>query len=144
MTVAENSELAKQLAQSADLKTDHAGFLLPDAAFSMTVVGVAQKNDVDQAVTMLKSVEQQAVNQIDQEGGFPNERHPQDREGNRRRFDERGSQDAARRQDRRRGERLFVPQSATLVVGGTVVDPATIESVLKKFVDMAKGEIPGE
>jgi hypothetical protein len=118
--------------------------LLPDAAFNMTIVGVAEKKDIDQAVTMLKSVEQQAVNQIDQEAGFPNE-------ATRKTAKEIVADLMSVAVKTLQGGKIdggasvfLAPQSATLVVGGTVVDAATVESALKKFVEMAKGEIPGE
>ena len=57
VTVAAGSKMAAQIAALGDLKTEHAGFLMPDAAFNMTMVSVAGPEEIEQAVAMIKSLE---------------------------------------------------------------------------------------
>ncbi len=69
ITVAAGSEMAKQLANSGDVQTNHAGFLMPEAAVSLTGVGVV--NEIEQANAMIKSLGEHAKNEIDKDSSFP-------------------------------------------------------------------------
>jgi hypothetical protein len=142
VTVAAGSKMAAQLAALGDLKTEHAGFLNPDAAFNLSMVSVAGPEEIQQAVAMIKSLEGRAQTEIDKESSFPDE--------------------AARKTAKEvigdivtvvektlQGGKidggatvLLAPESLTVVAGGTIADGATLEAALKKLVEMARGEIP--
>jgi hypothetical protein len=142
VTVAANSKMAAQLAKMGEMKTDHAGFLAPDAAVNFTAVGMVDKDEMAQITTMLKTLSERAKSEIDQENAFPDAKT---RDTAKEIVDdllsvatktiESGKIDVG-------GAVFLAPESATVVAGGTVADGATVESALKKFVEMAKSELP--
>jgi hypothetical protein len=142
LTVNAGSQMAAQLAKVGELKTDHAGFLIPDAAFNMTVVGVVSPEEAQQTIAMVKSLEQRGQQEIDNDSSFPDDATRKtakeiigDLVGVAVKTIQSGKIDG--------GATLFLaPESATLVAGATVADGAMVESALKKFVEMAKSELP--
>jgi hypothetical protein len=142
VAVKEGGAMAKQLGQMSDLKTEHAGFLLPEAAVNLNFVSIAGPDDIKQAVAMIKSLETRAATEIDKDNSFPND------EVRKTAKEIIGDlvQVAVKTLQSGRidgGATLFLsPGSATVVAGGTVVDGASIESALKKLVNLAQGEIP--
>jgi hypothetical protein len=141
VTVAAGSEMAKQLAKIGEVQTDHAGFLLPDAAVNMTAVGVVSPQEIEQANTMIKSLGEQAKNEIDKDvSSFKN---PKTRETAKEILtDVIGvvTKTVATGKIDFGATVLLAPESATVVAGGSVADGATFESALKKFVQMITEE----
>jgi hypothetical protein len=142
VTVTAGSEMAKQLAKVGDVQTDHAGFLMPDAAVSMSAVGVVSPQEIEQANAMIKSLSEQAKNEIDKDSSFPDAKTRDtakaildDLVGVATKTIASGKIDFG-------ATALLAPQSATIVAGGSVADGAGVESALKKFVEMAKSELP--
>ncbi len=142
IAVTEGSEMAKQLAKVGDVQTDHAGFLMPDAAVSMSAVGVVSPQEIEQANAMIKSLGEQAKNEIDKDSSFPDAKTRDtakeilnDLIGVATKTIASGKVDFG-------ATALLAPGSATIVAGGSVADGAGVESALKKFVEMAKTELP--
>ncbi len=65
ITAREGTNLAKQYALLADAKSSFAGFLLPNAAATLNLTSTMAKEDIDQAVSMLKGVRTNAIKEID-------------------------------------------------------------------------------
>jgi hypothetical protein len=142
VTVTPTGEMAKQLAAIGSLSTNHAGFLMPEAAFNMTVVTSMSGQEIAQANAMIKTFGEQAQTQIDKEASFPNDEVRKNAKAI--------VADLFSVAERTIGTGkidfgatvLLAPQSATFVAGGSVADGATVEAALKKFIDMAKNELP--
>ncbi|MEX2142180.1 MAG: hypothetical protein WD894_23130 [Pirellulales bacterium] len=142
VTVAAGSEMAKQLAKIGDVQTDHAGFLLPDAAVNMTAVGVVSPQEIEQANTMIKSLGEQAKNEIDKDSSFPDAKTRDTAKEILADLIDVVTKTVATGKIDFGATVLLAPESATIVAGGTVADGATVESALKKFVEMAQSELP--
>jgi len=142
VTVAEGSKLAGQLAALGNVKTDHAGFLMPDAAFNLNMVSVAGPEEIEQAITMIKSLESRAQSEIDKDTSFP------DADTRKTAKEVVGDIVTVAEKTLQAGKIdggatvLLAPESLTVVAGATIADGATLESALKKLVEMARGEIP--
>jgi hypothetical protein len=65
VTAREGTSLAKQYALLADAKSSFTGFLLPNAAATLNLTQTMLKEDVDQAVAMLKGVRANVMKAID-------------------------------------------------------------------------------
>jgi hypothetical protein len=142
ITVTAGSEMAQQLAKVGDVQTDHAGFLMPDAAVSLSAVGVVSPQEIEQANVMIKSLGEQAKNEIDKDGSFPDAKT---RDTAKEILDDLigvATKTIASGKVDFGATALLAPESATIVAGGSVADGAGVESALKKFVEMAKSELP--
>jgi hypothetical protein len=142
VSVAQGSEMGKQLAQMGEMKTDHAGFLASDAAVNFAVAGMANPNEIGQFNALIKSLSERAKSEIDQDNSFPD---ATTRDTAKSIIDDLVSvatKTIAAGKIDFGGTVFLAPQSATIVAGGTVADGATMESALKKFVSMARGELP--
>jgi hypothetical protein len=134
--------MAAQLAKVGELKTDHAGFLMPDAAVNLTVVGAVSPEEAQSTIAMVKSLEQRGQQEIDNDSSFPDDATRKtakeiisDLVGVAVKTIQSGKIDGG-------ATVLLAPESATLVAGATVADGPAVESALKKFVEMAKSELP--
>jgi hypothetical protein len=142
VTVTAGSEMAKQLAKIGDLKTDHAGFLMPQSAVSMTAVGTMSPQEIEQANAMLKTLGEQAKTEIDKDGSFPNAQARDTAKSILSDLIDVATQTIATGKVDIGGTVLLAPESATVVAGGTVADGSKVESALKKFVELAQSELP--
>jgi hypothetical protein len=142
VTVTPSGEMAKQLAAIGELSTNHAGFLTPDAAFNMTVVTSMSGQEITQANAMIKTFGDQAQAQIDKEASFPNDEVRKNAKAIVADLFNVAERTIATGKIDFGATVLLAPQSATFVAGGSVADGATVEAALKKFIDMAKNELP--
>ncbi len=70
----EGTRMAAQVEQLANTKTEHAGFLLPEAALTMNFTSQAgSPEDVQQAVDMIEGVRKQAMKAIDEDSDLPDD-----------------------------------------------------------------------
>jgi hypothetical protein len=72
-TAKPGTELATQLAQMANLKTNFAGFALPEAAGLMTFTGVVAEKDKAQMAMTFDALKQQALNQLENDADLPSD-----------------------------------------------------------------------
>ena len=138
VTGVEGSALAKQITEYSDAKTNFAGFFQPDAAMMMSFSSKVTDDEVAQFNQMFDALSQQMMKTIDEEAELPSD---EAREAMKsavgdfldafKETIEGGTMDG--------GAVLNVaPQSATFVAGGLVVDPAKVESGLKKIAELAE------
>ncbi len=68
ITAVEGSKIAEQMAASQGLSTNFAGFIVPDAAMSLNVVGKIPPSQIDQAVDTIETVRASAVKDLGSQG----------------------------------------------------------------------------
>jgi hypothetical protein len=76
----EGTDLAKQMAMQVDLKSSFAGFLVPDAAFSVNYASVISPTEIEQAKTVIRSQREQVVKQLDTAAAQTTEITPEQKE----------------------------------------------------------------
>ncbi|NLY00022.1 MAG: hypothetical protein GXY83_28320 [Rhodopirellula sp.] len=64
MTAIEGSDLAEQMKQTGDLKTDYAGFLMPDAAVTFGSAAEIAQSDIEQVKTQLQTAKANAIEEL--------------------------------------------------------------------------------
>ena len=144
-TAVEGSKLADQIVANADIRTNYAGFLQPDAAMMMHFASKMTEADIAQVNQMFGAMRNQVRTAIEEEADLPND---EAREAVIAAMDsfldafkatiEAGSMDGGAVLD-------LSPTSMTMVAGGFVADPTKVEDGLKKLSDIAKEdpEFPG-
>ena len=73
MSAVPGSDLAEQMASSADMTTEFGGFTREDAMLSMSVVGEMSAADIQNAKAQMGSVRDQMIAQMKAEAHFDNE-----------------------------------------------------------------------
>lgn len=131
--------LARQLALQADVKTQFAGFLLPDAAVTFSGVSKASKEFLEQYGQAMKFPREMWMKQIDDSPDFPAEKRDAAKKVMGQLFDvlektqQSGKSDAG-------AALVLLPKSIAFAMGFYVVDGPALEKALKDAVDLAKGQ----
>lgn len=142
-TAIPGTKLAKQMATLKDAKTNFAGFLLPDAAFTALSTNTSNdKEEIGQALALIDGVHAQIIKELEKEELDEDEQEAAEefidavvsvlsetvKEG---KFDG--------------GAVALAEESAlTFVVGGHVVDAPDLEEALKDAINFAKEKHPEE
>ncbi len=71
VTAVPGSQLDKELAQLANVHTNYAGFMMPDAAVTMSFCGKNSQENIDQTVTTLEQLKTHASDAIDKDQDIP-------------------------------------------------------------------------
>jgi hypothetical protein len=135
----DGTSLARQFSMNTGLKSNFAGFLLPEASVTMNFVGKLGPEDIEQNKTLLATFKDQALKQIDDD---PKIDAPK-REPLKQIFSqfvdvlsktiESGKMDGG-------AALVLEPNNISFVAGGYVADGAGLEAAFKKLVDVAKDD----
>ncbi|MCA9229819.1 MAG: hypothetical protein KDA57_04150 [Planctomycetales bacterium] len=139
-TAVPNTQLADQLAENSDPKTNFAGFFQPDAAMMMSFAGKVTEADMAQAEQMFAALRKQIKTAIDEESDLPSD---EARDVLKSAADDfMDALKATLQAGVMDGGAVLnmAPSSVTLVAGGFVGDPGKFESGLKKLAELAKDE----
>lgn len=139
VTAVEGSKLAKQMSVLADTKSSFAGFLMPGAAATMNLSQTMLKEDIDQALSLLTGVKENALKEIDNDPNL---------DGGKRAIvkDVLGSFMDVFTKTLEGGKLdggavlMLESKSVNFAAGGLVADGKQIETTFKKLVDLAKNE----
>jgi len=139
-TAIPGTQLAEQVKQNSDPKTNFAGFFQPDAAMMMSFASKVSEADIAQMDQMFGALHKQVQSAIDEDTELPSDEARDVVKSAVDDFmDALKATVAAGMMDG--GAVLnMAPNSLTLVAGGFVGDPAKIESGLKKLAELAKEE----
>jgi hypothetical protein len=140
VSVVPDSDSAKQISQVQNSTTDFAGFLVPEAAASLSLTAKIEKSQVDQLVGGLKALRDRTLKHLENNEKLPDESSQKlAKEMVNQVFEaiqatiESGKVDA--------GATLNLSdKSMALVVGAYVADPKKLEDALKKFAKLAEKE----
>jgi hypothetical protein len=135
----DGTSLARQFTMNTGLKSNFAGFLLPEASVTMNFVGKLGPEDIEQNKTLLATFKDQAMKHIDDD---PKIDAPK-REPLKQIFSqfvdvlsktiESGKMDGG-------AALVLEPKNISFVAGGYVADGAGLEAAFKKLVDVAKDD----
>jgi len=139
-TAVPGTQLADQVEQNSDPKTNFAGFFQPEAAMMMSFASKVSEADIAQMDQMFDALRKQAEAAIDEEADLPSDEARDVVKSAVGDFvDALKATLAAGVMDG--GAVLnMAPNSLTLVAGGFVGDPSKVESGLKKLAELAKEE----
>lgn len=140
MTAVEGSELAKQIATSHGVKSQHTGFLLPDAAANLHYATRIADRDIEQTTLMIQAMRQGAQDELAKDDDLKTpEAKAQAAEVVNTFFDvaEQTIKDGLMNG----GAVLMLnDESLNFAAGGLVSDGKKVESGFRKLVDLAKNE----
>ncbi|MEQ8789284.1 MAG: hypothetical protein RIC55_23525 [Pirellulaceae bacterium] len=141
MTAQPGTKLAERMAASKVTKSNYSGFILPNAAAALLFAGKATDEDIAQWSMVLDSMDKQASKSIDEDSDLKSD---EDRAaakeivssliGVLRKTAEGGKLEG--------GATVLLSEDGGLTVaaGGRIADPAELERVLRKTVELAKKE----
>ncbi len=138
VTAIAGTTLAAEIESAATMKSDFAGFLLPDAAATFHFTAPVLKEDVQQMVTLLKTAREKAIEQIGKDKDLPND------EARATAKDIVGSLMDVLQKTIENGKLnggaavKLAPQNINFVAGGLVADGKSVEKDLKRLVELAK------
>lgn len=136
------SKLANQLNRASQLQTDFSGFLLPDAAVTLSFSASLTQPVIDQTCELLAASREQMMRQIEQD---PKMTDPGSRLAIKDAFGtllDVFSQTVSQGNLDGGGAMVLAPDAIRVVAGGLVADGAAVESAIRKIVDVAGGQ-PG-
>jgi hypothetical protein len=134
------TSLAKSMALQADAKTNFAGFALPEASVTFSMVSKATPEDIAQVGPTLKAAREQWAKQIDDSPDIPGDKREAIKAALGQLVDilqksiETGTLDGG-------GALVLLPKSVSFVGGGSVAAGADVEKLLKTIADLGK-DIP--
>jgi hypothetical protein len=133
----EGTSLARSMAMQADLKTSFAGFMLPDAAVSVSIAGKTSSESIAQAGATLQAIRGHLSKHIDDSPDIPGDKRDAIKALLVPLFDVLSKTIATGRVD---GGLTIVlmPKSLSFAAGGLCADSASIEKVLKSVADLGK------
>ena len=134
----DGTSLAKQMALQTDVKTNFAGFLLPEAAVTMNAAGKISKEDIEQIGPVMKSVREQYAKQLDDAPNIPADKRDAIKGLLNQFIDVLEKTVAAGRTDGGMAV-VLLPKSVSFIAGGLVADGAAVEKILKSAVDLGQG-----
>ena len=139
ITAREGTNLAKQYALLADAKSSFAGFLLPNAAATLNLSSTMAKEDIDQAVTLLKGVKTNALKEIDNDPNLDATKRGAAKEVLGSLMDAFTKTVEGGKLD---GGAVLVLDSKTVdfAAGGLVANGKEIEDSFKRLIELAKNE----
>jgi hypothetical protein len=140
MTAVPGTKLAERIAAASVTKSNFSGFLLPDAAAALLFAGKATQDDIAQWLTVLDSMEKQALRSIDDDSDLESD---EDRAtakeivssliGVLRKTAEEGKLEGG-------ATVLLGDGDLTVAAGGRLADTEELERVLRKTVALAEKE----
>ncbi len=140
ITAIEGSETAKEMAEAGDLKTEFAGFVMPEAAFTTRMTSAMSASDIAQTKSMMASFRSSIVKNLANQGLTEDqEKKAEKLIGDF--FDVIDKTIDSKKMDAGMAV-LLKPGAATLVAGAYVADGAKIEGMAKEIVAVAKQEQP--
>ncbi|MEO8496987.1 MAG: hypothetical protein ABI614_18100, partial [Planctomycetota bacterium] len=137
-TALPNTALAGQFESIYTMKSDFAGFLIPDAAATLHFTAPVLKEDIEQTVRMLTAAREKALAEIDKDHKLPNEQARATAK------EIVGSLMDVLQKTIEAGKLnggaalLLGPQSINFVAGGFIADGKAVEKDLKRLVELAK------
>jgi len=140
MTAVAGSNLAKQAAANADVKSEHAGFLVPGAAVKANLASKLDPNDQQAVGQLIEEIRGRFNKEIDNNNDIPNDAGKSAvKDIVAKVFDVMKSTAQAGKIDA--GATLLLGEkSLTFAAGGFVADGKALEEALRKLVDLAKNE----
>lgn len=139
ITVREGTDLAKQIAAQSGVKTQFAGFLLPEASVTLNVASVMAKEDLAQVQEGMKTLREQAAKKIDDNPNLPPEKREAAKKVVGQLIDVLEKTLAAGKLDG--GAALvLLPKSISFVAGGQVADGQALEKALKDLAELYKDD----
>jgi hypothetical protein len=135
----EGTDLAKQMAQQNGMKSQFAGFLLPEASVTLHLASVMAESDIAQVQEVMKAAREQSSRQIDDDPNLPAEKREAAKKVVGQLIDVVEQTLSAGKIDG--GAALvLLPKSISLVAGGYVADGAAMEKAIKDLVDLGKSD----
>jgi hypothetical protein len=139
ITAREGTDLARQMAQQNGIKSQFAGFLLPEASVTLNLAQVMAKEDLAQVQEVMKAAREQTAKKIDDDPNLPAEKREAAKKVVGQLIDVLEQTLAGGKLDG--GAALvLLPKSISFVAGGYVADGAAMEKAVKDLVDLAKNE----
>jgi hypothetical protein len=121
------------------MKSQFAGFQLPEASVTLNLTSVVAKEDLAQVQEVMKAARVQAEQKIDDDPNLPAEKREAAKKVLNQLLDVIGQTIAAGKIDG--GAALvLMPKSISLVAGGYVADGAAMEKAIKDLVDLGRGD----
>jgi hypothetical protein len=134
----EGTSLAKQMALQTEVKTNFAGFLLPEAAVTMNAASKVSKEDIEQIGPIMKSMREQWAKQLDDAPNIPADKRDAIKGLLNQFVDVLEKTIAAGRTDGGMAV-VLLPKSVSFIAGGLIVDGPAFEKILKSAVDLGQG-----
>jgi hypothetical protein len=134
----EGTSLARTISAQADLKTNFAGFMLPDASVTLNLASKVSQEDMEQIGPALQQLRGQLSKQIDDSPDIPADKRDAIKGVLAQIF---GAIEKTAKSGRIDGGGALVlqPKSVSFAFGGAVADGAEIEKILKSLVDLGQG-----
>lgn len=137
-TAVAGTALAAEIDSAVTMKSEFAGFLLPDAAATFHFTTTVLKEDIEQTVLMLNKFREKALEEIDKDNDLPSD------EARATAKEIVGSLMDVLRKTIENGKLnggaalRLAPQNINFVAGGLVADGKSVEKDLKRLVELAK------
>jgi hypothetical protein len=139
ITAREGTDLARQMAMQSGIKSQFAGFLLPEASVTLNLASVASQEDLAHVREGMKAARGQVDKKIDDDPNLAPEKREAAKKVVGQFFDVVEKTVAGGKLDG--GAALvLLPKSISFVAGGYVADGAAMEKAIKDLVDLGKGE----
>jgi hypothetical protein len=139
VTAREGTDLARQMAMQSGVKSQFAGFLLPEASVTLNVASVASQEDLAQVHEAMKAAREQVAQKIDDDPNLPAEKREAAKKVVGQFFDVFEQTIAGGKLDG--GAALvLLPKSISFVAGGYVADGAAMEKAIKDLIELGKNE----
>ena len=139
ITAREGTDLARQMAMQNGIKSQFAGFLLPEASVTLNVASVASQEDLAHVHEAMKTAREQVAKKIDDDPNLPAEKREAAKQVVGQFFDVFEKTIAGGKLDG--GAALvLLPKSISLVAGGYVADGAAMEKAIKDLIELGKNE----
>jgi hypothetical protein len=136
-TAKEGTSLAKIMAMQTDLKTSYAGFMLPDAAVSVSIAGKTSPEDIAKTGATLQAIRGQLAKKIDDSPEIPGDKRDAIKSLLVPVFDVLTKTIATGRVDGGLAV-VLMPKSLSFAAGGLCADTVTVEKILKSVADLGK------
>ncbi len=139
VTALPGTKMAKQLAAARDVKTNYAGFLVPDAAIKANAASIMLPAQIEEAVVSVERLKQQTLKQIEGDENLDDATRTAARQLVETFFDiarntvKTGQFDAC-------ASLVLKPKSMTLLSAGHVASGSEVEAAVKQLVAMSKTE----
>lgn len=139
-TAVAGSQLAEQIAEMSNAKTNFAGFFQPDAAGMMMMASKMNESDIAQTEQMIAALRQQVQTSIDEKSDLPSDEAKETAKSAADDFID--ALLATAKAGMMDGGAVFhlSPTSMSLVAGGFIGDPTKVESGLKKIAELGKNQ----
>jgi hypothetical protein len=135
----EGTDLARQMAQQNGIKSQFAGFLLPEASVTLNLASTLAESDIAQVQEVMKAAREQSSKQIDDDPNLPAEKREAAKKVVGQLIDVVEQTLSAGKVDG--GAALvLLPKSISFVAGGYVADGAAMEKAIKDLVDLGKND----